>query len=55
MALIDDLLFEMERRSILFHRDTTMPDGSQFGYTGNPNNAVPATTDGEFLLHKPVA
>lgn len=51
MALIDDLLFEMERRSILFHRDTTMPDASQLGYTGDPNNAVPGNTDGEFLIH----
>jgi len=51
MALIDDLLFETERRSILFHKDTSMPDATQLGYDGDPNNAVPGNSDGEFLLH----
>jgi hypothetical protein len=51
MALINDLLFEVERRSILFHKDTSMPDGTQLGYDGDPNLAVPLNTDGEFLLY----
>ena len=51
MALIDTLLFETERRSILFHKDTSMPDGTQLGYNSDPNNAVPGDSDGEFLLH----
>jgi len=51
MPLIDDLLFEVERRSILFHKDTSMPDGTQLGYDNDPNLAVPSNSDGEFLLY----
>jgi hypothetical protein len=51
MADINDLLFEIERRSIIFHRDTSMPDGSQLGYTGNPNYVDPGNSDGQFLLY----
>lgn len=51
MALIDDLLFETERRSILFHKDTSMPNATQLGYDDDPNNAVPTNSDGEFLLY----
>ena len=51
MATLDDLLFEVERRIIVFHKDTSMPDESQLGYTGDPNNAVNGNTDGETLLH----
>lgn len=51
MGQIDDLLFETERRSILFHKDTSMPNGTQLGYDGDPNFAVAINSDGEFLLH----
>lgn len=51
MAQIDDLLFETERRSILFHKGTSMPDGTQLAYDGDPNFAAPLSSDGEFLLH----
>jgi hypothetical protein len=51
MATLEELGFELERRSILFHKDTTMPDGSQLGYDGDPNLADPDNSDGEFLLH----
>jgi len=51
MALIDDLLFETERRGIIFHKDTSMPDATQLGYDGDPNAAVEANSDGEFLLY----
>jgi len=51
MSQLDDLLFETERRSILFHRGTSMPDGTQLGYDGDPNDADPLTSDGEFLLY----
>lgn len=51
MGQVEDLLFETERRSILFHRGTSMPDGSQLAYDGDPNNAAPDNSDGEFLLH----
>jgi len=51
MAQIDDLQFEVQRRNILFSKDTTMPDLTQLGYDGDPNNADPLNSDGEFLLH----
>lgn len=51
MSQIDDLLFETERRSILFHRGTSMPDGSQLEYDGDPNAVAPDGSGGEFLLH----
>ena len=51
MSQLDDLLFETERRSALFHRGTSMPDGSQLGYDGDPNAADPDSSDGEFLLY----
>lgn len=51
MSQIDDLLFETERRSILFHKGTSMPDSTQLAYDGDPNLADPVNTDGEFLLH----
>ena len=47
---VESNLFEIERRTILFHRDTSMPDATQLGYIGDPNLANPANTDGEFLL-----
>ena len=50
MATLDGLGFEIERRIIVFHRDTTMPDDTQLGYIGNPNNAINGNTPGETLL-----
>lgn len=51
MAQIDDLLFEVERRGVTFHKGTSMPDHSQLGYDGDPNLAVPGNSAGEFLLY----
>lgn len=51
MGLLQDIAFETERRSILFHRNTSMPDGTQLTYDGDPNNANKDNSDGEFLLH----
>lgn len=51
MATLDELGFEMERRVIVFHRDTTMPGGSQLGYIGDPNAAVNGATPGQTLLY----
>lgn len=48
---IERLQFEMQRRVILFRRDTTMPDGTQLGYDGDPNNATLGVTDGETLIY----
>jgi len=51
MAQIDNVIFELERRSILFHKDTSMPDETQLGYNGNPNLAINGNTDGETLIY----
>jgi len=51
MATINELGFEIERRGIIFHKDTSMPDGSQLGYSGNPNNAINGNTPGESLIY----
>jgi len=51
MPSTDQLGFEMERRIIIFHRDTTMPDDTQLGYTGNPNDVINGNTPGESLLY----
>ncbi len=45
-----NLQFEMERRVILFSKNTTLPDLNLLGYDGNPNNADPDNSDGEFLI-----
>jgi len=50
MATLESLGFETERRLILFHRDTTMPDNSQLGYVGDPNDITEPTTSGQVLL-----
>jgi len=54
MAIQDDvnnLLFEMPRRAILFKSATVLGDGSTLlGYNGDPNNANASTSDGEQLL-----
>jgi hypothetical protein len=51
MGLLEDLLFETERRVILFKSWTSMPDGSQLGYNGDPNDADPDVSDGQFLIY----
>lgn len=51
MPTTTELGFEVERRVIIFHRDTTLPDNTQLGYTGNPNNVVNGNTPGENLLY----
>ena len=51
MATNDELLFEIERRSVIFHSLTTMPNGTQLGYTGNPNSAALGNSDGEDLIY----
>lgn len=51
MATNAELGFELERRLILFHKDTSMPDATQLGYVGDPNNAINGHTDGETLLY----
>lgn len=50
MATLSQLGFEIERRIIVFHRDTTMPDTTQLGYTGDPNDCVNGATPGQTLL-----
>ena len=45
------LQFEMERRVVLFHRNTTMPDNSLLGYEGNPNEVINGNTSGETLIY----
>ncbi len=47
---VTTLQFEMERRSVIFHRDTTLVSGNPLGYTGNPNLANGDNSSGEMLL-----
>lgn len=51
MPTIETLSFELERRVILFKPTTTMPDGSQLGFDGDPNDAQNGSTDGESLIY----
>ena len=51
MPTLSDLQFEIERAPRILHRDTTMPDESQLGYVGNPNNVLNGNTPGETLLY----
>jgi hypothetical protein len=51
MATLSEMGFEIERRGIIFHRDTSMPDETQLGYSGNPNNVSNGNTPGESLLY----
>ncbi len=48
---VTTLQFEMERRSVIFHRDTTMGSGDPLGYIGDPNYANPDNSSGELLIH----
>jgi len=45
------LQFEIERRIINFHKDTSMPDGSQLGFDNDPNTALNGATPGETLIY----
>jgi hypothetical protein len=51
MGQIDNLVFEVERRVPLFKSTTTMPDGSQLGYNGDPNLVSQTGTPGEYLIY----
>lgn len=51
MADFASLQFEMERRSILFTANTTMPDNSLLGFEGNPNSIVSPSTAGQTLIY----
>lgn len=51
MATLASLQFEMERRSILFTANTTMPDSSLLGFEGNPNSIISPSTAGETLIY----
>jgi len=50
-----DLLFELQRRVVLFRPGTVMPDGSSLGFDGNPNSItaidVGSRTPGEILIY----
>ena len=49
------LLFELQRRIVLFRPGTVMPDGSSLGFDGNPNAVtdIPSEsrTPGEILIY----
>jgi hypothetical protein len=51
MATINELEFEIERRGIIFHKDTSMSNGLQLEYSGNPNNVINGSTPGESLIY----
>lgn len=50
---MNTVLFQLERRVVLFDRNTEMPDGSALGYDEDPNNANPdsSPSSGEFLIY----
>ncbi len=49
--MLATLLMELERRVVLFNPNTTLPGGAPLGYDGNPADADPNNSDGEFLLY----
>ena len=51
MADIASLQFELERRTVLFKKNTTMPDSSQLNFDGNPNTVSNGATQGETLIY----
>lgn len=51
MADLATLGFEVERRNILFKPTTSMPDGTQLGYDGDPNLAINGSSDGQTLIY----
>jgi len=48
---LSEIQFEIQRRVILFRPTTTMPDGSQLGFNGDPNDITSPSTPGETLLY----
>ena len=53
MADVNDLLFEVKRRVVLFNSGTTMPDNNPLGYEGNPNSANTSTAGQTLLYNSP--
>jgi len=51
MPTTAELAFELERRIIVFHNATSLPDDTQLGYIGDPNNVVNGATAGQTLLY----
>jgi hypothetical protein len=51
MATMEQLLFELQRRVILFKPTTVMPDGSSLGFDNDPNTATGSGTPGEVLVY----
>ena len=51
MSNLDTLLFEVQRRVILFRTGTIMPDGSTLGYDGNPNLVTNGVNAGMNLIY----
>lgn len=51
MPTTNELLFEVQRRIILFTKNTEMPDQTLLGYEGNPNNVVNGATAGQTLIY----
>jgi hypothetical protein len=52
MGEFNKLSFEIENRSILIHKDTSLQDGNIVDYIGDPNNVNPSNSDGELLIFK---
>ena len=53
MPSTDELLFEMQRRVVLFNSGTTMPGGATLGYEGDPNLASTSTAGQTLLYNSP--
>ena len=53
MADVNELLFEVKRRVVLFNSGTTMPDNNPLGYEGNPNSANTSTAGQTLLYNSP--
>lgn len=51
MSTLEDAVFEIERRVILFKSTTTMPDSSVLGFNGDPNTCTGSGTPGEVLIY----
>lgn len=51
MVTMEQLLFELQRRVILFKPGTVMPDGSFLSYDGDPNLVNQSGTNGEKLIY----
>jgi len=51
MPTTEELLFEVQRRIILFTKNTELPDETLLGYEGNPNNVINGATAGQTLIY----